>query len=269
MISNVNKYIKLISKFPRVTREEENELAVKIKSGCRKSYEKLYHSNLGLVVTIASSFANSKISVMDLISEGNIGLLKAVERYNSGNTKFSSYANFWIKQKIYEFIKHNRTLVSIPQDAYSLTQKIERSTRLLYVELRREPTEKEIALDLNLTEFVIRKNILYQFTEQSIDEYSEDDQALEMVDNSPIQQGRNIVKSEVTTEMRLAIKSIRQPAQQKIIKMLYGIKPYDKTYSIQETAKKLNCSGQTIRLSQKLTLRQLKTYCIEKGLDKI
>lgn len=270
MISNVNKYIKLISKFPRVTREEENELAIKIKSGCRKSYEKLYHSNLGLVVTIASSFANSKISIMDLISEGNIGLLKAVERYKSGNTKFSSYANFWIKQKIYEFIKHNRTLVKIPQDAYSLTKKIEKSTRLLYVELRREPTEKEIALDLNLTEFVIRKNIRYQFTEQSIDEYSDDDdKALEIVDNSPPQQGRDIVKSEVTTEMRLAIKSVGQPVQQKIIKMLYGIQPYGKTYSVQETAKKLKCSGQTIRLSQKLTLRQLKTYCIEKGLDKI
>ena len=158
----------------------------------------------------------------------------------------------------------------MPQDEYALTRNIEKSTRLLYVELKREPTEKEIALDLNVTEFVIRKNIRYQFTEQSIDEYSsDDDQALEILDNSPIQQGYSIIKKEVTSEMRLAIKSIKTPVQQKIIKMLYGIKPYGKTYSVQETAQKLNCSGQTIRQSQKITLRQLKTYCIARGLDKV
>ena len=269
MISDVNKYKKLISKFPRITREEENELAVKIKSGCNESYEKLYHSNLGLVVTIASSFANSKISIMDLISEGNIGLMKAVEKYESGNYKFSSYANFWIKQKIYTFIQNNRTLVKIPKDAYSLTQKIEKSTKLLHLELRRKPTAKEIAINLNTTEYTVKKNILYQFTEQSIYDVNQDDQTLEIVDNSPIQQGRNIIKSEITTEMRLAIRGIKKPIQQQIIKMLYGITPYKKAYSIKETAVELNYSVERVGQFKRITLRQLKTYCIERGLDKV
>ncbi|MDR0599662.1 MAG: RNA polymerase sigma factor RpoD/SigA [Treponema sp.] len=144
-------YFDQIKNFPLLTFEEELELARRIQQGEEGVRQKLIESNLRLVVKIARSYLNPDIALLDLIQEGNLGLIHAAERYDPArNVRFSTYACWWIKQNIILFLTNKRRLIRLPQRKEELFRKIQRSYHSLSQRLTREPNPEEVAREIGV-----------------------------------------------------------------------------------------------------------------------
>ncbi len=142
----IKSYYRMINRFPLITREEEVELAARIKKGEKRAKEKLIESNLRLVVKIAHNFKGLGLPLQDLISEGNIGMIRAVEKFDPAKgAKFSSYASWWIKQGMRRAINNQAKTVRIPVQSNSKIIKIRKAENVLTEDLSRKPTDKELA----------------------------------------------------------------------------------------------------------------------------
>ena len=149
MDSQYKDFIKLyfndISKIPLLNYEEEKEIARKIKKGDEEAKKKLIESNLRLVISIAKRFFGSRLTFSDLIQEGNIGLIKAIEKFDPDKEfKFSTYATWWIKQSITKAIADMSKHVRIPGHLIDEMKSYNKAYQLLFQKLGREPTSKEI-----------------------------------------------------------------------------------------------------------------------------
>lgn len=146
-------YMREIGQIPLVTREEEVDLAAEIAAGSEEARAKLIQSNLRLVVKIAHDFKSLGLPLLDLISEGNIGLMKAVEKFDPAKgAKFSSYAAWWIKQSMRRALSNQSRTIRIPVQSAGKINKIKSARMKLSEELGREPTDKEIASHLEFSE---------------------------------------------------------------------------------------------------------------------
>lgn len=146
-------YMQNISKYPLVSPSEEGVLAVQIAKGDPEARTKLIRSNLRLVVKIAHDFKGLGLPLLDLISEGNIGLMRAVEKFDpSKGAKLSSYAAWWIKQAMRRALANQARTIRIPVQSASKISKIQAAKVKLAEKLGRDPTDKEISLEVNLTE---------------------------------------------------------------------------------------------------------------------
>lgn len=146
-------YMQNISKYPLVSPDEEGVLAVKIAKGDAEARTKLIRSNLRLVVKIAHDFKGLGLPLLDLISEGNIGLMRAVEKFDpSKGAKLSSYAAWWIKQAMRRALANQARTIRIPVQSASKISKIQAAKTKLAEKLGRDPTDKEISQAVNLTE---------------------------------------------------------------------------------------------------------------------
>ena len=150
--SGIQLYLNEIGKFPLLSREEEVELAEKIKAGDRKARERMISSNLRLVVKIAYDYQDYGLPVTDLISEGNIGLIKAVERFDpEKGGKLSTYASWWIKQSIKRALANQSKTIRLPVHLVDRISQIHRVSRQLAEELGREPTNEELGDNLQIS----------------------------------------------------------------------------------------------------------------------
>jgi len=146
-------YMQSIAQYPLISQEEEEKLAERIAKGDSEARETLIRSNLRLVVKIAHDFKGLGLPLLDLISEGNIGLMRAVEKFDpSKGAKLSSYAAWWIKQSMRRALANQARTIRIPVQSASKIGKIQNAKTQLTQKLGREPTDKEIANEVNLTE---------------------------------------------------------------------------------------------------------------------
>ncbi|MCQ2396432.1 MAG: RNA polymerase sigma factor RpoD/SigA [Lentisphaeria bacterium] len=146
-------YMQSIGQFPLVNQTEEKKLAKLIAKGDAAARDRLINSNLRLVVKIAHDFKGMGLPLLDLISEGNIGLMRAVEKFDpSKGAKLSSYAAWWIKQSMRRALANQARTIRIPVQSASKIGKIQSAKARLTQTLGREPTDKEIANEINLTE---------------------------------------------------------------------------------------------------------------------
>ena len=146
MESSSKLYSKSVDKFALLTKEEESELAQKVKAGDKRAREKLINHNLRLVLGIARRYMNKGLSLEDLIQEGNIGLIKAVDKIDpEKEARFATYASFWIRQSILLAIANQARIVRIPANVVDDIRKLNTTLFLLFKELGREPTNEEIA----------------------------------------------------------------------------------------------------------------------------
>jgi RNA polymerase primary sigma factor len=152
---HIKLYFNDISKIPLLNGEEEKAIAMRIKRGDEEAKKKLIESNLRLVISIAKRFFGSRLSFSDLIQEGNVGLIKAIEKFDPEKEfKFSTYATWWIKQSITKAIADMSKNVRIPVHLIDEINSYNRAYQDLFQKLGREPTSKEIGLKLN---FPIKK----------------------------------------------------------------------------------------------------------------
>lgn len=144
-------YFEEIGKIPLLSAEEECELSQRIQAGCEKSRNRMIASNLRLVVRIASDFANGDVPMSELISEGNLGLIKAVEKFRPfKGAKFSSYASWWIRQSIQRVIAEHNATIRLTSVARGKLTKLRRAAHSMSEILGRDPTDDELADELGL-----------------------------------------------------------------------------------------------------------------------
>lgn len=154
----VRMYFKEIGKVPLLTADEERELAIRIENGDEEAKKKLCESNLRLVVSIARRYLNRGLSFLDLIQEGNLGLIKAVEKFDyTKGYKFSTYATWWIRQAITRSIADQARTIRIPVHMVETINKLIRISRQLLQEYGREPTSEEIAKEMGISVEKVRE----------------------------------------------------------------------------------------------------------------
>ena len=154
----VRMYFKEIGKVPLLSAEEERELAIRIEQGDEEAKKKLCESNLRLVVSIARRYLNRGLSFLDLIQEGNLGLIKAVEKFDyTKGYKFSTYATWWIRQAITRSIADQARTIRIPVHMVETINKLIRISRQLLQEYGREPTSEEIAKEMGISVDKVRE----------------------------------------------------------------------------------------------------------------
>ena len=149
---SLDQYLQEIGKVDLLTPDDEIELAIKIKKGDRLAQEKLEKANLRFVVSVAKQFQNQGLSLGDLINEGNIGLIKAAERFDeTRGFKFISYAVWWVRQSIMQAIADQSRVVRVPLNRVGNLTKISKAYRDLEQEYERKPTTDELAQILEMT----------------------------------------------------------------------------------------------------------------------
>ena len=170
--SPLETYLREINETALLTAAEEKELSYRIHDGCSESRDRMVRANLRLVVNIARAYTGKGLPLQDLIEEGNLGLLRAVEGFDPEmNTRFSTYASYWIKQSIKRALVNSAKTIRIPAYMVELLSKWRRATARLQDELGRTPTAAEVASDLELPKKklkIVKKAIqLYNSTPQS------------------------------------------------------------------------------------------------------
>src|SRR6266478_1180033 len=151
----VEKYLQEISKISMITPEEETTLAQRIKMGDQRALDKLVQANLRFVVSVAKQYQHQGLSLSDLINEGNLGLIKAAQRFDeTKGFKFISYAVWWIRQSILQALAEQSRIVRLPLNKVGLTNRIQKAYSLLEQQYEREPSAEELAqvLEMDLEE---------------------------------------------------------------------------------------------------------------------
>src|SRR6187402_131936 len=149
--ASLDKYLQEIGKVDLITADEEVELAQRIKAGDQRALEKLTKANLRFVVSVAKQYQNQGLTLPDLINEGNVGLIKAAQRFDeTRGFKFISYAVWWIRQSILQALAEQSRIVRLPLNKVGLTNRISKAYSQLEQEYEREPTSEEIAYLLDM-----------------------------------------------------------------------------------------------------------------------
>jgi RNA polymerase primary sigma factor len=168
--SSLDQYLKEISAYPLLSREEEVALAQKIREGHEEALDKLVRSNLRFVVSVAKKYQNQGVALGDLINEGNLGLIRAAHKFDeTKGIKFISYAVWWIRQAILQALAEQSRIVRVPLNRASELHRIGKRSANLLQELGREPTVEEIAGDLDLSHDEVQRTLAISQSHLSLD----------------------------------------------------------------------------------------------------
>ena len=257
----VRMYLREIGKIPLLTYEEELELAKRILEGDEEAAQKLAESNLRLVVSIAKKYVGRGMLFLDLIQEGNMGLIKAVEKfdYNKG-FKFSTYATWWIRQAITRAIADQARTIRIPVHMVETINKLIRTSRHLLQQLGREPTQEEIAKEMEISvEKVMEIQKIAQdpvSLETPIGE--EDDSHLgDFIpdDDSPAPQ--DSAAYTLLKEQLEEVMNTLTPREAKVLKLRFGLED-GKARTLEEVGKEFEVTRERIRQIEAKALRKLR-----------
>ncbi len=167
---SLDQYLRDISVYPLITREEEARLAVLIRANDQEALDKLVRSNLRFVVSVAKKYQNQGVSLSDLINEGNLGLIRAAHKFDeTKGIKFISYAVWWIRQAILQALAEQSRIVRVPLNRAGTLHRIGKRANMLLQELGREATHAEIAEGMDITEEEVAKTMSISQTHLSLD----------------------------------------------------------------------------------------------------
>lgn len=257
----VRMYLKEIGQVKLLTADEEIELAKRVSEGDKKAKDRLTEANLRLVVSIAKKYSGRGLHILDLIQEGNTGLIRAVDKfdYTKGN-KFSTYATWWIRQAITRAIADQARTIRVPVHMVEVINKATRSNRKLVQELGREPTLEEIAAELNLPiEKIIEANRTAADTlsldmpvgdeeDTTIGSFVEDDNT-----PGPVDATSNAMLSEALTE----ILGTLTEREADVLRMRFGM--YDgRTHTLEEVGQIFGVTRERIRQIENKAIRKLR-----------
>jgi len=256
-------YFKDLKNVELLSGEEQSELAVKAKCGDKDALGRLVKSNLRFVVTVAKEYQYSHIPLEDLISEGNIGLIKAVDKFDaSKKIKFISYAVWWVRQSIIQSIYENGSIVRLPVNRININNKINRTKDILFKELKREPTSKEISDFCDVCEIDIVNS--YSDCNHSIElesQCSEDSKItfsdyLEGEEYDNIQ--KKVNKDAASYEINSALSGLNK-RESKILKMYFGLET-GQEMNLREIGDELDLTNERVRQIKDFALKKLRTY---------
>lgn len=257
---SIEKYLQEIGKVDMVTPEEEVELAMKIREGDQASLERLVSANLRFVVSVAKKYQNLGLPLNDIINEGNLGLVKAAQRFDeTRGFKFISYAVWWIRQSIIQAIAENSRLVRLPLNKVGSLTKINKAFSALEQEFEREPTAEELAECLEIGEDEVKTTLSVASRHVSMDAPFEEGESNSLIDvlenpdaDSADQEMDYHYSLKVETERSLSTLTERE---REVIKMFYGIS--------MENPMTLSDIGEALGLTRE-RVRQIKDKSISK-----
>lgn len=257
----VRMYLKEIGNVPLLTTEQEVELARRVEAGDEEAKKQLTEANLRLVVSIAKKYVGRGMPFLDLIQEGNMGLMKAVDKFDyTKGYKFSTYATWWIRQAITRGIADTGRTIRVPVHMVETINKTLRMTRTLLQELGREPTPEEVAERLNVSVSRVREVLKISRDPVSLDtpigeeddshlgDFIEDDSALSPADSAAF--------SMLRAELATALESLTDRERQ-VVKLRFGLED-GRARTLEEVGKEFNVTRERIRQIEAKALRKLR-----------
>ncbi len=257
----VRMYLKEIGRISLLTPEEEMELSVRVAEGDEEAKNKLAESNLRLVVSIAKRYVGRGLLFLDLIQEGNIGLMKAVDKFDyDKGYKFSTYATWWIRQAITRALADQARTIRVPVHMVETINKMARIQRQLTLELNREPSEEELAEKMGITVEKVREVIKISQDPVSLETPigEEDDSHLgDFVKDINAMTPEEYATNEILKEEIKAVLETLQEREQEVLELRFGL--IDGTsHTLEEVGKRFNVTRERIRQIEAKALRKLR-----------
>ena len=259
--ASLDKYLQEIGKVDLITAEEEVELARRIKQGDREALEKLTKANLRFVVSVSKQYQNQGLTLPDLINEGNLGLIKAAQRFDeTRGFKFISYAVWWIRQSILQALAEQSRIVRLPLNKIGSINKINKASARLEQGFEREPNIKEIAGELDITETEVKESMRNAGRHVSMDAPLIQDEDNTMYD---------VLKSEeaTTPETGLLYESLRKEIDRAIstltqreadvVRYYFGLNG-GHPMTLEEIGEKFDLTRERVRQIKEKAIRRLK-----------
>ena len=264
----LEKYLQEISKETMISAEEEVELAQRIKKGDQKALERLTKANLRFVVSVAKQYQNQGLSLPDLINEGNLGLLKAAERFDeTRGFKFISYAVWWIRQSILQAISEQSRIVRLPLNQVGSVNKINREINRFEQLNERRPSVDEIAEKVDLPHDKIDEAMAINGHQISVDApfvEGEDNSLLDVMANNDAPMADNLlVEESLRSEIQTALNALNE-RERNVLEASYGINQPELT--LEEIGSKFGLTRERVRQIKEKAIRKLRNSKTNKFL---
>ncbi len=259
--TGLNRYLREIGRIPLLTLEQEIELAAKIKKGDAAARERMINSNLRLVVTIAHDYANLGLPLLDLISEGNIGLTKAVERFDPAKgAKLSTYAMWWIKQSIKRALANQSKTIRLPVHLVDKIAKVRRVSLQMSDELGREPTDDELGEEIGIAGKKVARLKSVGISPASLDASIGDDDSTEfgdVVGDEEAQTPFELLRDKNLRGEVDGLIEVLDSREKKIISQRFGLDG-GKPKTLEDISKNFGVTRERIRQLQNIALAKLR-----------
>lgn len=257
----VRMYLKEIGRISLLTPEEEMNLSIRVAENDEEAKRILAESNLRLVVSIAKRYVGRGLLFLDLIQEGNIGLMKAVEKFDYGKGyKFSTYATWWIRQAITRALADQARTIRVPVHMVETINKMARIQRQLTLELNREPTEQELAKKMGISIEKVREVMKISQEPVSLETPigEEDDSHLgDFLKDESSLSPEEYTENEILKEEIMEVLESLQPREQEVLELRFGL--IDGTcHTLEEVGKRFNVTRERIRQIEAKALRKLR-----------
>ena len=261
---SVRLYLREIGKIPLLTTEEEAELAQRIVKGDKKAKDKMVESNMRLVVSIAKRYGGRGLDFLDLIQEGNTGLLRAVEKFDpEKGFKFSTYATWWVRQAITRAIADQARTIRSPVHMVETINKVLRTTRKLTAELNREPTNEEIAKALDMEpekiDYVMKIKQDIASLDASVGRDGDDEDSVlgDFVEDEERDSPEDSAANQILKEQLSEIIATLTDREQKIIRLRFGIGG-GRPHTLEEVGNEFDVTRERIRQIEAKALAKLR-----------
>lgn len=261
---SVKMYLREIGKIPLLSQEEEQELARRVAKGDKKARDKMIEANMRLVVSVAKKYSGRGLDFLDLIQEGNTGLLRAVEKFDPDKGfKFSTYATWWIRQAVTRAIADQARTIRIPVHMVETINKLLRASRKLTAELNREPTVEEIAkemdIDVEKVDYIMRIKQDIASLDQSVGKDGDDEDSVlgDFVEDEERVSPEDSAANQMLKEQLAEIISTLSEREQKIIKLRFGIGG-GRPHTLEEVGAEFSVTRERIRQIEAKALSKLR-----------
>jgi RNA polymerase primary sigma factor len=265
--TGLNRYLREIGRIPLLTPQQEIDLAGKIKKGDTEARERMINSNLRLVVTIAHDYANLGLPLLDLISEGNIGLTKAVERFDPAKgAKLSTYAAWWIRQSIKRALANQSKTIRIPVHLGDKLAKVRRVSLQMSDELGREPTDDELAEEIGITSEKVARLKSVGIRPASLDAPIGDDDSTEfaeIVEDEEAQTPFELLRDKNLLHEMDGLLDVLDAREKKIISQRFGLDG-GTPKTLEDVGKDFGITRERIRQLQNIALTKLRSALSKK-----
>ena len=258
---SLDLYLKEISRYPLITREEEARLARRIRDGEREALDKLCRSNLRFVVSVAKKYQNQGVALSDLINEGNLGLIRAAHKFDeTKGIKFISYAVWWIRQAILQALAEQSRIVRVPLNRAGTLHRIGRRSNALFQELGREPSAEEIANGMDISIDEVRKTISISQAHLSLDAPMTPGEDNKLLDYLPDEYNPSPSDNAFDTALKEAIQDSLdslKPREAKILRLYYGLDSHE-AMTLEEIGSVLGITRERVRQIKEKALNRLR-----------
>jgi RNA polymerase primary sigma factor len=260
---SLEKYLQEIGKVELIGPEEEVKLAVRIRQGDQKALEKLTKANLRFVVSVAKQYQNQGLSLPDLINEGNLGLIKAAQRFDeTRGFKFISYAVWWIRQSILQSLAEQSRIVRLPLNKVGLTNRIQKAYSQLEQEFEREPSSEELAELLNIDIEEVSSSIGITARHVSVDtplSEGEESTLIDVLENPNAERAEKNLEYDqsLKEEIERSLKSLTE-RQKEVICFFFGIGT-DHPMSLEDIGQRFNLTRERVRQIKDKAITKLRT----------